>query len=305
MSRDLLSGNGLLHEAKGRAARCSGMGPAKSGPCCSIDDLFDPGCACDSHLGVAASSPLAPVSISIVLPCFNEEANIERTVRQTQEWFRDDRIDGEIIVTDDGSKDGSLSLLKKLQAEMPNLKVVHHETNQGYGAAVRSGCDKAEKVWIAFMDSDGQFHAQDFRRLLPLTADADFVTGIREKRADTFQRWLNSRMYNLLVRALLGVHPSDINCGMKIFRRSIWKTIRPVYATGALINTEMFYTLKNAMIPWKETLVPHYPRLAGNPTGANLRVILRTFKELWQLKRCRKTCAAGGLVEEPAPPLAA
>jgi len=232
------------------------------------------------------------LSLSLVLPCFNERLNIERTIRTTQEWFKQDQIDGEIIVTDDGSSDGSLELLEQLAHEMPNLKIVHHTKNQGYGAAIRSGCDQAEKRWIAFMDSDGQFQARDIARLLPLTAEADYVTGIREKRADTLQRRINSRMYNLLVRFLLGVHPTDINCGMKIFRRRIWNTIRPVYATGALINGEMFFALKNAGIQWRETLVPHYPRTAGTPTGANPRVILRMFKELWQLKTAQKAAAA-------------
>jgi hypothetical protein len=121
-----------------------------------------------------------------------------------------------------------------------------------------------------------------------LTNEADYVSGIREKRADNFQRWLNSRMYQTLVRLLLGVRPSDLNCGMKLFRRSTWKTIRPVVATGALINAEMFYAMKTHRVVWKETLVPHYPRVAGTPTGANLRVILRTFWELAKLKRSRR-----------------
>jgi len=87
------------------------------------------------------------------------------------------------------------------------------------------------------------------------------------------------------------VHPSDINCGMKIFRRSIWNTIRPVYATGALINGEMFYALKNANIHWRETHVPHYPA-SLDADRRQYPVILRTFKELWKLKRSRKSFAA-------------
>jgi hypothetical protein len=92
-------------------------------------------------------------------------------------------------------------------------------------------------------------------------------------------------MYRTLVRVLLGVRPTDLNCGMKLFRRSIWKTIRPVYATGALINGEMFFALKNSNIAWEEAVVPHYPRVAGKPTGANPRVIMKMFLELWRLKR--------------------
>jgi glycosyltransferase involved in cell wall biosynthesis len=229
----------------------------------------------------------AQISLSLVLPCFNEELNIEKTIRASLAWFSEAHIDGEIIVTDDGSSDGSLALLHKLQAQIPNLKVVHHAKNKGYGAAICSGCDVAQKTWIAFMDSDGQFHARDISRLLKQSSKADYVSGIRQVRADTFQRKLNSLLYRTLVRVFLGVHPTDLNCGMKLFRRSIWKTIRPVYATGALINGEMFFAMKNANILWEEAGVPHYPRVAGKPTGANPKVILRTFKELWQLKHAQ------------------
>jgi glycosyltransferase involved in cell wall biosynthesis len=156
------------------------------------------------------------------------------------------------------------------------------------------------------MDADGQFRPSDIGRLLELTGKADYVTGVREKRADAFQRRLNSQLYNMLVRKLLGVHPTDLNCGMKLFRRSIWKTIRPIYATGALINGEMFFALKNANITWKEVAVAHFPRIAGTPTGANLGVILRTFKELWQLKRSRRIVDQDHIFEEDhTPPLAA
>jgi glycosyltransferase involved in cell wall biosynthesis len=186
----------------------------------------------------------------------------------------------------------SLPVLQRLQAEIPQLILVNHPKNRGYGAAVRSGCDRAHKPWIAFMDADGQFRSRDLERLFPLTSNADYVTGIREHRADTFFRWLNSRLYQTFVRLVLGVKPADLNCGLKLFRRSIWRRIRPTYATGALINAEVFYNMKNAGIHWNETLVPHYPRMAGTPTGAKLGVILRTFKELWKLKLAKQNLDA-------------
>ncbi len=265
-----------------------------------------------AHLGEHSATPaggvknrmgqmVAEVSLSLVLPCYNESQNIERTIREAQAWFAADNIDGQVVVTDDGSKDGSLAILLRLQDEMPNLKVVHHDKNRGYGAAIRSGCDQADKEWIAFMDSDGQFKAADIMRLLPLTDNARYVTGIRAHRADTLQRWINSRMYQTVARVVLGINPTDLNCGMKLFHRSIWSTIRPVYATGALINAEMFYLMKNANIRFNEAMVPHYPRVAGTPTGANFRVILRTFKELWKLKRAKRAEVrqAAQMVDEP------
>jgi len=268
-------------------ALAHGNGRPAPSPSLTVDGAYDNNNAAGTWLGIDSAATISHGSLSLVLPCFNEELNIENTIRTAQDWFRDAHVEGEIIAVDDGSTDGSLQLLRSLQTEMTNLKVLHHQKNQGYGAAVRSGCDEAQNTWIAFMDSDGQFRASDISRLLLLTTKADYVTGFRQKRADTFQRKLNSRLYYALVRLVLGVHPSDLNCGMKVFRRSIWKTIRPKYSTGALVNGEMFFAMKNANIGWEETAVPHYPRVAGTPTGANLRVILRTFKELWQLKRSR------------------
>jgi glycosyltransferase involved in cell wall biosynthesis len=271
----------------------------------SLSDSLPLPLSATSPAGVSSASPASSsssslFSVSLVLPCFNEERNIEHTIWDVQTWLDSEQIEGEIIVTDDGSTDRSLEILRNLQEQLPNLRVVHHETNRGYGAAVRSGCDLAQKSWIAFMDSDGQFHARDINLLLPLTTSADYVTGIREKRADTWHRRLNSWLYNGLVRVMLGVPVSDVNCGMKIFRRNVWNVIRPEYATGALVNAEMFSALQASKIPWKATVVPHYPRLAGNPTGAKPRVILRMFKELWQLKRARRRALAAAKHAETA-----
>ncbi len=228
------------------------------------------------------------MSLSVVLPCFNEAPNIAATIRDVQSWLERVHLEGEIIAVDDGSSDETLAVLRGLQQEVRILRVVRHEVNRGYGAAVRSGCDAAEKEVVAFMDSDGQFHAEDLGLLLAFIPEFAFVTGLRVKRADPFPRSLNSHLYKVLVRFVLGVRVTDVNCGMKMFRRSLWKTIRPEFATGALINAEMFYAMTIEGIPWKELAVPHYPRTAGTQTGANLRVIFRMFRELWILRRSRR-----------------
>lgn len=225
------------------------------------------------------------MTLSVVLPCFNEAPNIASTVRDVRAWMTRKGIEGEIVAVDDGSADDTVKILQGLLSEVPNLKIVRHVKNAGYGAAVRSGCDAAGSDIVAFMDSDGQFHAEDLGQLLAFIPEYAFVTGLRTHRADPFTRSLNSWLYKMLVRVVLGVRVRDVNCGMKMFRRSIWKTIRPEHATGALINGEMFYAMKLAGIPWKELSVPHYPRKAGAQTGANLRVILRMFGELLKLRR--------------------
>lgn len=225
------------------------------------------------------------MQLSLVLPAYNEEHNIERTVTSVAAWFAREHIDGEIIVVDDGSRDGTAVILKHLQGSLPFLRVVTHERNLGYGSAVRSGCDAAGREFVGYMDSDGQFAVEDFNQLLPFLQEYDFVTGRRIKRADPFIRLVNAKLYGFLVYVALGVWVHDINCAMKIWKRSLWANIRPRVSTGALINAEIFYRLKCHGIRWKQIPVRHFARKRGVQTGANIRVILKMFRDLFKLKK--------------------
>ena len=232
------------------------------------------------------------MSLSVVLPCYNEEENIENTTRDLLWWFDASQTDGEIIIVNDGSKDASAEIVQKLQTQDERVRPVFHEVNKGYGAAICSGCDVATKDVIGFMDSDGQFHAEDFAKLLPHIHEYDLVTGIRTKRADPLPRKLNAALYGTLTRLALGIKVQDLNCGMKIFKASAWTKLRPVYGMGALFNAEVFLAAKEEGIAFYQTPVGHYPRTAGNPTGAKISVILRMFKELFMLKKHRKRIKA-------------
>ena len=223
--------------------------------------------------------------LSIALPCYNEEQNIRATVEDIFSWFKEGGIDGDVVAVDDGSSDGTAKALQELTKEYPKLTVVTHEVNKGYGAAVRTGLDAAKGEWIAFMDSDGQFKAEDFKKLIAYTKDYSFITGRKYKRADPFIRKMNAKCFAILTYLTLGVWVRDINCAMKMMQRSIWKSIRPRYGLGALFNAETFFRLRQQGIPWKQVYVRHFPRQYGEQTGANLKVILRMFKDLVTLKR--------------------
>lgn len=226
-------------------------------------------------------------ALSIILPCYNEEENIGHTVHSVLEWMQQKNIDGEIIVVNDGSTDDSATLLHKLEQEYENVRTVHHETNMGYGIAVRSGLDVATKDIIGFMDSDRQFRVEDFAKLLPHLEQYKFVTGRRTKRADSTLRNVFGKILGLTSWLLLGLWVRDVNCGMKVCKKDIWKSIRPEHSVEKLFNTEMFLNLKKHNIAWKQVSVPHYPRPAGTPTGASMKVILRMFAEYWSLKKAQ------------------
>lgn len=223
------------------------------------------------------------MDVSVVLPCFNEEANVAATVKDIDVWMKNTHVGGDIICVDDGSVDGTAAVLQSLQASYPRLKIVTHPQNIGYGAAVRSGCDAATTEWIAFMDSDGQFHAEDLSLLLPSCDQFDLVVGKRIKRADPFMRTVNAKSFGILTWVVLGVWVRDVNCAMKMYRRRIWPTIRPRISTGALFNAELFARAKKAGISWQQVAVHHYPRIRGTQTGAKAGVVLRMFRELRDL----------------------
>ncbi|MEQ1849157.1 MAG: glycosyltransferase family 2 protein [Candidatus Peribacteraceae bacterium] len=227
------------------------------------------------------------MTLSLVLPCFNEEKNVRTAVLATQSWMQERSLSGEIIVVDDGSRDQTAAVLEALKNEVPTLVVLRHPENRGYGAALLTGLDQARGELMGFMDSDGQFDPKNFDRLLPLLSDASFVTGRRLHRADPLPRKLNAKLFGFLSFIFLGIWVRDINCAMKLWHRDIWAQIRPRHSTGALFNAEMFQRLRRHRIPWKQVDVDHFPRKFGAQTGAKLSVILRMFRELWELRISR------------------
>lgn len=224
------------------------------------------------------------MQLSVVHPCYNEQENIEYTVRETLRWFDGEAHDGEVIVVDDGSTDESPHILQRLSLEDARVKVVTHEKNRGYGIAVRSGCDAAMNEYVAFVDSDGQFKIEDLNRLIPGLKDHDFVPGRRLRRADPFIRNIFGKVLGILNLLFFGMWIRDVNCGMKIFTRELWPTIRPVYGTEKFFNTELYLRLKNDGESWEQIPVPHYPRRAGTQTGGSVHVIFGMIKELLNLR---------------------
>jgi len=224
------------------------------------------------------------MKLSIALPCYNEEGNIEATVADLEQWLDSAGVEGEIIAVNDGSSDGTAELLQSLARSHPRLRVLTHERNLGYGAAVRSGLDAGTGEWLAFMDSDGQFRAEDLAHLMSAAAGTDVVTGRRRVRADPFVRRLNARCFRLANRLLFGVWVDDVNCAMKMIRRQVWQRIRPRVTTGALFNIETFARMAAQGIQWRQVDVEHYPRRAGVQTGAKPMVILRAAWEMLLLR---------------------
>src|SRR5205814_5683059 len=195
--------------------------------------------------------------------------------------------DFEVIVSNDGSRDRTGEILAELQRTDPslNLRVVTHERNGGYGAALASGFDAATKDLIFLTDGDKQFDVAELRDFLPaIDGQTDLVIGWRRKRADPLMRKLNALGWKTLVNLLFGYTARDVDCAFKLFRRRVWQSMT-VHARGATFSAEFLIKARRLGFHVKELPVSHFPRTAGNPTGARPAVIVRAFVELFRLWR--------------------
>jgi glycosyltransferase involved in cell wall biosynthesis len=238
------------------------------------------------------------MSVSAVLPAYNEEAIIERTVRHVADVLSGLVDDFEVVVTNDGSVDGTGDVLRRLQQDRSvRLRIVTHEQNRGYGAALASGFDAATKDLVFMTDGDKQFDVREIDGFLTMMReDTDLAIGWRRDRADPPMRLLNAWGWKRLVNGLFGYTARDIDCAFKLFRREVWTNVA-VQARGATFSAELLIKARRRGFRVTELPVSHFPRTNGSATGARLSVIVRAFWELFQLWRTldRQLANGGGV----------
>jgi glycosyltransferase involved in cell wall biosynthesis len=225
-----------------------------------------------------------PPGISVVLPAYNEEPNVAQAIAAATAAMRSIGADYEIIMVDDGSRDATASVVEGLIPSTPGLRLVRHPVNRGYGGALRSGFAAAAKEWIMLNASDNQFVMDEIVRFLPLMPAADLICGYRANRQDPFIRKLNALGWNTTVRLLFGYVAKDVDCGFKVFRRTVLDRVN-LTSNGAMVDTELLAGARARGFRFAEVAVTHLPRRQGHATGANLRVILRAFQDLWAFRR--------------------
>jgi glycosyltransferase involved in cell wall biosynthesis len=231
---------------------------------------------------------MPPISISVFFPCYNEQDNVKRVVAKAVETLEGMGVDFEVVIVNDGSADGTGKAADALAAADKRVRVVHHPQNMGYGAAVQSGIRNAKKELIFFTDGDGQFDIGEIKLLLPFIEQNDIVCGYRLDRKDPFGRKLNGWLWTQLVCVLFGMRIRDIDCAFKLFRSEVFERMK-LSSAGALISAEILARVTRRGYRIVEVGVHHYPRTAGKQTGANWKVILKAFKELFKLyNRIRK-----------------
>lgn len=222
--------------------------------------------------------------LSIFFPFWNEEKNIEDVVNKAIPVAKEVAEEWEILIIDDGSMDQTLEKAEKLSRENPNVKVVSHSPNRGYGAALKEGFENSKYKYIVFTDGDGQFDFSEVKNFVEEIENYDIIIGYRKKRKDNFIRHILMNMLKVWDRIFFGFWFKDIDCGFKMFKKEAVEKITPLRSEGAMITTEILAKSVRKKLKIKQVEVNHYPRKFGDQSGANLPVIIRAILEsllLW------------------------
>jgi dolichol-phosphate mannosyltransferase len=202
------------------------------------------------------------LNLSLVIPAYNEAAVIDRAVAEAEAALPRHFDAFEILVVDDGSTDATAARVTELLPFSPHTRLLRHDPNRGYGAALRTGFEAARYDLVAFTDADCQFDLNDLGRLAAATSEYPLAVGYRADRKDPWLRRFYSRGYNLLARTLLGTRVRDADCALKVFRRAALAHLLPA-SRGFFVNTEMLTRARQLGFPLIQMPVAHRPRLGG------------------------------------------
>jgi len=233
------------------------------------------------------------MTLSFVYPIYNEIENLPRLAPETERIAAGLVDDFEVILVNDGSRDGSGPFIDRLAAEHTRVRAFHHARNRGLGAAISTGLAHASKELVLYMDSDFPVSVEEARAAIGrFGPDCDMLIGYRLGRAEGPRREIMSWSYNRLVRWTFGLHVTDVNFAFKLIRRSLLEQMRP-RSEGSFIDAELLIEARRLGARIKETGIHYHARVAGVSTAASNRVVIRILQEMWRYWRTRRANALG------------
>ena len=229
------------------------------------------------------------LSVSIVILAHNEADIIENVVKEFYKKIITKIPKSELIVAEDGSTDGTKEILRNLSKSMRQLKWLEGKKKLGYVSAFKKAMLAPKNELILFCDCSGKHDPNDFWKMLDLIDTNDMVIGYKEKRQDPIYRIYLAKIFNLLVRLYFKVPFNDIDCPLRLIRKTPMKKIfKQKWVEESLINFEL--TLRFYFSGFKVTEVPvkHFKRLNGESRGLPLKkipkVIIKVLKNFPKLK---------------------
>ena len=217
-------------------------------------------------------------------PCYNDGGTIGSMVMLAYDILRSITDDYEVIVINDCSRDASAQVLQELQRLYPDLRVVTHERNRGYGGALRSGFAHATKEWVFYTDGDAQYDPRELPQLLEaLRPGVDMVNGYKITRSDPPYRFVIGKLYHWTARLAFGLRLRDVDCDFRLIRRAIFDTVH-LESDSGVICVEMMKKIQDAGYSITEVPVHHYHRAYSGSQFFRLHRIaeaLIAFSRLW------------------------
>lgn len=227
----------------------------------------------------AGVEPLS--GLTIIVTAYNEEGSLERVVLDCLRVARVAALKQEVLIINDGSKDRTRPIANRLAAEYPDVRVIHHPFNIGFGGAQKSGFLHARHEFVTLIPGDGQFEARELLGYVPLLEGADAVVGVRVRRQDPFHRRVNTYLLRAVMRALFGIRLRDVNW-VKLFRRKILDDFE-ITMHGIGVDAEVIVKATHRGCAFREMEVSYLPRLSGVSTGDKPLNVLITGIELLRL----------------------
>ena len=258
-------------------------------------------------LQMPADPARTPAGLSVFFPAYNDGGTIASMVIGAVQAASELTPDFEVIVVNDGSADATAEIVDELARTYPNVRVVHHPQNRGYGGALQTGFRSATKDLIFYTDGDAQYDPAELAVLwAKMGPDTDMVNGYKISRSDPLHRIVIGRLYHYIVSILFGLTVRDVDCDFRLMRRSMFERIQ-LEKTSGVICLEMMKKIQDAGFRIVEVPVHHYHRAFGKSQFFNLRRILRTAIDVMRLwftlvvrRQHRRQAAATGRGAEAA-----
>ena len=224
-------------------------------------------------------------SVSMVIPMFNEELNIEHAIASAVEALEKYTDDYEIVIVDDASIDDSPRLVARAAETNPNIRMIRHEHNRKLGGSLKTGFAAATKSLVLYMDADLPFDPDVIGRAIRAmqVTGADLIAGYRlDRTIEGLRRTIYSYCYNALIGVLFGWPHRDINFSFKLMKREVLQAIE-LKSEGSLIDAELIVKAKNRGFAIQQIGLDYFPRIRGTSNLSSPSVILKIFRELFRL----------------------
>lgn len=214
-------------------------------------------------------------SVSIFYPCYNDWGTMGSMIMFTVQTSEHLGLDYDITIVDDGSDAHTRQLLDEIARQYPQVRVLQHEKNRGYGGALRSGFAAATREWIFYTDGDAQYDVRELELLLDHVSDnVDVVQGYKIQRNDPLHRIIIGRIYHWIVKIAFGLRLRDVDCDFRLIRRSVFDKVRLISDSG-VICCEMMVKIQRAGFRVIQVPVHHHERAHGKSQFFNFPRIAR------------------------------